>query len=366
MKIAMFFSSDPSSPGGVQEHILNLSRGLENKGHQIDIFGPNGNIYPFKHYHEVGSIITTPVINGNWGNILFSNRNKMSLIKKLNQYDLLHIHEPYTPFLAFDLIKETTVTKITTFHTAWNDGSLINIFNTLIPLFKDFFSGYIKGAIFVSKASYLNWQPLLDKKIKRTVIYNGIDTKIYTTVRKKKRSHRLLFVGRLVPRKGISYLLNAFVELKNKYTDLKLTIIGEGPQKKEVLDFIENNSLKEAIDFVGALYGKDKIKYYQQADIFCAPYTDEAFGITILEALATGLPVCGFNNRAFEEIFSTYPKPSSLVRFQDIKSLIKAIDRLLSNSSFYHHRVSLGLEVAKNYDWQKQVKRTLDFYSQCR
>lgn len=79
---------------------------------------------------------------------------------------------------------------------------------------------------------------------------------------------------------------------------IRLVVLGDGPEKLISEKYVKDNNLSEFVEFKGEKFGKERISFYQNADIFCAPYSDEAFGITILEALACGVPVVGFKKYA--------------------------------------------------------------------
>ena len=136
LKIAMFFSSDPSQAGGVQEHVFNLSKHLRILGHKVDIYGPEKNILPYINYHPISKSITVPIPNGNWANFTIKtiNEDLVTLLKRKN-YDLIHIQEPYIPFINWEVMNESTIPKVATFHTGWDDDSIINFLNPFISLF---------------------------------------------------------------------------------------------------------------------------------------------------------------------------------------------------------------------------------------
>jgi len=128
LKIAMFFSSDPSAAGGIQEHIYNLSKILNEFGHRVDIYGPEKNIFQYTNYNAICKSIKIPVPNGSWSNITVEKKNNKELINKINKknYDIVNIHEPYIPFVGWEIIKKNGSKKVATFHSAWEKNSIIN------------------------------------------------------------------------------------------------------------------------------------------------------------------------------------------------------------------------------------------------
>lgn len=364
LKIAMFFSSDPSQAGGVQEHVLNLSKHLSILGHEIDIYGPEKNIHPYINYYPISKSITVPIPNGNWANFTVKN-SKINLIEmlKLKKYDLIHIQEPYIPFINWEIMNESTIPKVATFHTGWDDDSVISFFNPFISLFKNTFSTNFKGGIFVSKIVKKRWQDLFTKKLHNEIIHNGIEENFLPLNNKKTgKIIKLLFLGRIVSRKGLIYLIKTVNQISKKREDFHLTIVGDGLLRKKLESYVKLHNLHKFVTFTGEIIGEKRIKYYQNADIFCAPYLDEAFGITVLEAAACGLPIVGFNNMAFKEIFKKYPYPKLLVELKNIKKLEKVLLTLMDNKKMRKEISNWCIAESKKYSWKKMAKETEKFY----
>lgn len=364
LKIAMFFSSDPSQAGGVQEHVLNLSKHLSVLGHRIDIYGPERNILPYVNYHPISKSITVPIPNGNWANFTLK-MNKINLINILKQknYDLIHIQEPYIPFINWEVMNETTIPKVATFHTGWDDDSIINFLNPFISLFKNTFSTNFKGGLFVSKIVKKRWQNLFTNNLVSEIIYNGIEKNFIPLDDKKTgKIIKLLFLGRIVSRKGLIYLIKTVNRISKKRHDFHLTIVGDGLLKNKLESYVDLHNLHKFVTFTGEIVGKERIKYYQNSDIFCAPYLDEAFGITVLEASACGLPTVGFNNMAFKEIFRKYPFPKLLVKTKNINKLEKALISLMDNKKMRENISAWCITESKKYSWEKTAEETEKFY----
>jgi len=365
LKIAMIFSSDPSQAGGVQEHIFYLSKELAKLGHKIDIFGPEKNILPYINYHPIAKVVRLPIPNGNWGNITVKNdeKHEVAEIIENGKFDLIHIHEPYIPLINWDIYKNTTAIKVATFHTAWNNDSIINVINPFLILFKESFSTYFKGVIFVSKIVKKRWQYLCEKNISKRIIYNAVDNVAFIPNKnKEKKIIKLLFVGRLVNRKGLRYLLKAIKKIITDEHSIRLVVLGDGPEKLISEKYVKDNNLSEFVEFKGEKFGKERISFYQNADIFCAPYSDEAFGITILEALACGVPVVGFKNESFLEILKGYPYPRLFVDNRNIIELSHALKQLIISSKKRKEIRKWGIEKVKEFNWSNTARQTEEFY----
>lgn len=135
-----------------------------------------------------------------------------------------------------------------------------------------------------------DWHP------KVQVIGNGIDTRNIGIKSSWQKSHRILFLSRVHPKKGIDMLLQAFAELQNDNGPLKgyiLQIAGEGDD--DLLDRLKSLSndlgLGKRVEWLGGIYGEQKWALMREADLFVLPTHSENFGIVVAEALAVGTPV---------------------------------------------------------------------------
>ncbi|MBP3604425.1 MAG: glycosyltransferase [Lachnospiraceae bacterium] len=140
------------------------------------------------------------------------------------------------------------------------------------------------------KESYCNEFKCDADKI--TVIYNGInfcdDEKFVEKEIRTSETIKLLYVGRLVDVKGIQSLLNAVKQLLAEGENIELNVLGDGEDRWKYEDFVRENNIENKIFFRG--YQMDKEPYYRENPIFVYPSVwQEAFGISIVEALAKGL-----------------------------------------------------------------------------
>ena len=107
----------------------------------------------------------------------------------------------------------------------------------------------------------------------------------------RSRPLQLLTVGRMVRLKGHAVLLEAVALLRDRGVPVNLTIVGDGPLRRELEDTVRRHELTTMVTFVGFV-GQDEISaYYDQADVFCLPSLREGLPVVLLEAMAGGLPV---------------------------------------------------------------------------
>lgn len=360
----MLFSYDPSQAGGVQEHVRSLSISLCSLGHHIDTYGPEKNIHNLINYRSIARSIRVPVPNGSWANITVEKNDIKKVVNKFNKekYDIIHFHDPYVPFVGWEIMKKTNSKKIATFHSAWENKSIISFINPFIILFQDTFSASFGGTIFVSKIVQKRWHEISGKNVKQIIIHNAVDKMFIPLKKKASPVLNLLFLGRLVEKKGPKYLLKAFNKIIKKFPNIKLTFVGKGPIQESLKKYVKDKEIADKVIFKGEIIGQKRVKYYQEADIFCAPYSDEAFGLTILEAMSTGTPIVGFKNSAFKEILKGYPYPELLVTSRDEDKLAMALEKIIANKNMREKTSSWLIRESKKHNWENIAKETEEFY----
>jgi phosphatidylinositol alpha-mannosyltransferase len=368
LKIAMFFSSDPASPGGVQEHVYYLAQSLKALGHTVTVFTVDRKdiLLPYPNLKRIGEFteISTPL----GYDLSFVNKKENENYKEIftsKKFDLLHIHDPFMPFLSYELLNVVDLPIVTTYHATWEKDSILDAFSGFIPLFKHILSKKVKGSIFVSQRTKKCWDEIFHNNTRKAVIDNGIDRKLFSFNKKKTgRIINLLFLARIVPKKGLHVLLKALKTILVNNKDIHLSVVGEGPDRKRMMDYVKENKMEKYVSFHGYVKKEDKPKHYQTADIFCAPYINEGFGITLLEAMATGTPIVALKNNAFSEVLKEYPVKSLIVDRKDPKVMAHAIERLIYDAKLRQKIVKWEMKEIKKYDWAKVGKETQDFYYQ--
>lgn len=136
------------------------------------------------------------------------------------------------------------------------------------------------------------------------MIPNGIDI---SEIEKKQnpfneRVKNILFLSRVHPKKGIEILIDSVSKL-NTYK-INITIAGEGEASyiHKLKNYAKEKQVMQFFNFVGGLYGEEKKRVFQNADLFVLPTYSENFGIVIVEALASNIPVITTKGTPWEEL----------------------------------------------------------------
>lgn len=172
----------------------------------------------------------------------------------------------------------------------------------------------------------------------------------------------ILYVGQLIERKGVNYLLKAHEKLSDKH-DVGLVLVGNGNQKQELMKLCKDNAIDNVyfIDFVQ----KDALtQYYAIADVFVLPSTEEVWGLVINEAMACGLPVIstekvGASIDLIEQGVNGYVVPAS-----DSDRLYESLKMILSDSKLKYSMGKASEEIINDFTISHAAKgfvRAIDF-----
>lgn len=176
---------------------------------------------------------------------------------------------------------------------------------------------------------------------KISVIPMGVDfERLYTPGNKSKRTpFKILFVGRLVEKKGLIYLVQALKIVKKLFPSAHLSIIGEGPAESSIKAEVKKLDLIDSVEWLGALPQASLPNHYRQASLFVAPFViatsgdQEGLGLVALEAIACECPVVLGDVDAVKEFYSQSGASVELVNTKDVEALANAIGNAFSNMS---------------------------------
>ena len=202
-----------------------------------------------------------------------------------------------------------------------------------------------------------------------TIIYPGVGADISDGFKLERdpRSPRILFVGRLVRRKGADLLLSAFSTLRTEFPGLRLDIVGDGPELGSLRNLVRSLDLTEFVTFWGALRGQALWEKYAQASLFVMPSREsrddvEGFGTVFLEAGAFRIPSVGTRTGGIPEavIDGTSGK---LVESDDVAGLAAAIGDLLTDRAELERLGRNAQQRALQLTWGVSTDKVLSLLS---
>lgn len=164
------------------------------------------------------------------------------------------------------------------------------------------------------------------------VMPNPVDTDFFTLSPRLKKPFSFFFLGGLDHLKNVHLLLEAFALVAQKIPEACLEIGGEGPLRQELIELIERRGLKERVQFLGRLSRGEVLKAYHRADAFVLSSRQETFGVVLIEALATGIPVIATNCGGPRDIINS---KTGLIADHTPESLSEAMLYVLENRDHY-------------------------------
>lgn len=365
LKVGFVIDTNLDSNDGVQQYVKRLGSWLSAEGHDVQYLTSDSTIKDWSG-GPVHSLARKVTVNFNANRITMPLWPRLRSLKRLleaNDFDILHVQAPYSPLLAQQIINRADrhTAVVGTFHImptnqlqALGTRLLRSIYGRSLKRFDEFIAVSPAAADFAKKT--LGIQP--------AVIPNPVDTKAFlvNTPRPAGPKKRIVFLGRLVERKGAQWLLEAVEVLSKQRDDLEVIIAGGGPLRPRLESYVASHQLQKIVNFTGFIDEADKPALLHSADVasFPAMY-GEAFGIVLIEAMAAGAGVVlAGDNPGYRSVLGQQPK--MLIESRDIQGFAARLEELLDNSGLTSklHAWQNG-QIAK-YDTSTVGKATLEVY----
>jgi len=368
MKIALVSPYDFSHPGGVTEHIVHLVPELRRRGAEVKLMAPAsgelpGDIEEGEDFYRIGRAFPIPA-NGSVARITLSFHlsRHISRILEREKFDLIHYHEPLMPALPLTVLRASHTCNVGTFHAYAKSSYAYYYSQRLLRRYHR----KLHGRIAVSDPAREFVGHYFPAQY--TVVPNGVDLDRFRPGLEPLPQFsdgkvNLLFVGRLEKRKGLGILLRAYIALKQRLPELRLIVVGDGRMREGYEEYIERNRIPDVV-MAGYVNPEELPRYHASAHIFCAPNTGkESFGIVLLEAMASGLPVVATDIPGFVQVVAP-GRQGMLVRRDDPISLASALNLLVLDPELRRRMAAAGRATALKYSWDSVVDRIVSVYEE--
>jgi glycosyltransferase involved in cell wall biosynthesis len=351
---------------GIERHIENISKylALNNcKVRVITTFWNGGNSYDIKDGIEIFRVKDATLYLGRAAGLAELNYLSFSLTSILKSLELdsdVLLLNNQSPFSFLSNAK----LKVGLAHHVDYIKNFKDIF--VIP-FADLYSKMTKIDYIIAPSYFTKKQIIETFKIpseKIEVIHEGVDTTKFNPNNKPifrdkfKSQYVILFVGALVKTKNVDKLIRVFNYVQ-KRIDTSLVIVGEGPEKSNLMKIVKELNLTNKVFFEGFVKDEDLPYYYSSCDIFASCSIIEGFGLIFLEAMASGKPVVAFNITSIPEVVGN---GGIIVKNFDLKEMAEKIIELLSNKEVYEEYSRKAREIAINHDWNIIARKYLNFF----
>ncbi|MGH2347461.1 MAG: glycosyltransferase, partial [Chloroflexota bacterium] len=245
--------------------------------------------------------------------------------------DLVHLHFPYPVGEVAALLAVPQVPTIITYQSdIVRQRALLVLYG---PLLRRVLSR--ASAIIATSEAYLEGSPWLAANRDRCVIIPlGIDVTPFLGVTPRGDGRTILFVGRFRYYKGLHYLIDAMTEVQ----DARLLLVGSGGQERELRAQVERLRIGDRVEFLGNVSDADLPAVYGRADLFVLPACErsEAFGLVLVEAAASGLPLISTELGTGTSYVNLHKETGLVVPPRDAPALTGAIRDLLADPETRH------------------------------
>ena len=378
LRIGLFTDTYAPQVNGVSVSLQMISEGLKKRGHQVTIFAPK-----FPGYKDdepnVMRLPSLKYLNNPpiYVAVLGTPRSTWKLTRE--HFDVLHAHSPASVgLLAYLTASTKRLPLIYTYHTSITDYTHYIKFIGGTGLIKRAASWFSKAStdlgdqIVVPSPKFQRL--LITQKVKQpiTVIPNGIDLSMFKTAKNPGALRNrlgisadapiLLTVGRMDPEKRLEFIVEAFDLIADRVPNAHLVFAGDGGSRKSVEEKASATRASDRIHFLGMVNRAELPDIFHDASVFVSASTTEVHPISVIEAIASGLPLVAVQDEAFEGMLDDgmngYAVPLDVKKYADVLAdLLPDRERL---KRFCAHSMMLS----EKYSIEAQVKALEKLYTE--
>lgn len=386
MRVGIFTESYPPLVNGVSTSILMLEHALTKLGHEVFIITVSDNKKDYVLENN-GHILRLPSVNlANCYDYKMTSVypiKAVNMIKKMN-LDVIHSNVEFTVGIFARVVSEQlSIPLVHTYHTNWEDYThyitknkkiLDDICKKLLKYLVVFFEDKTVTELIVPSNKIYN---LFKDKYKFTknihIIQTGIETsKFYKenfnqkdidSLKKKlgikKKDFVVMTVSRLAKEKSVDRIINNHKELVKKYSNMKLLIVGDGPDIDKLKDEAKSLGVSDSVIFTGKVPLSDIPIYYQLGNVFVTASKSETQGLTVVEAISSSLPVVAVKDDSF--VNSVIEDFNGFV-FTDDEKYINSISKLYDDKELYNRLSNQSRLLSEDFSSEYFALKVLKVY----
>ena len=384
MRIGLFTDTYPPYINGVSTSVCMLKHALEKKGHQVFVVTVNNDSLKY-NCEENDTVIRIPGIPIGIYDYRLTGVYPLratNIIKKWN-LDIIHSHTEFgVGTFARIIAKQLDIPLVHTYHTMYEDyvhyithGYFDRSSKKIVEYLTLFYCDKTANELIVpTKKTYDLFKEKYEVDRNVHIVPTGIeierfykenvDKKKVTTLKKDlmilKDDFVIVFVGRIAQEKNIVFLIEAQKEIIKKNENIKLIIIGDGPDIDEYKKLVKKYKLGDNVVFTGKVPWDQVPCYYQLADVFATASTSETQGLTVIEAMAGGVaPLCiddeSFRNVVIDGLNGCI--------FKNKKEYIKIVNDLYNDSTKLKNLSKQARLNAERHSSKYYAEGVLDVYN---
>ena len=370
LRIGLFTDTYAPQVNGVSISLQLVSEELQRRGHQVTIFAPRIPGY-LDDQPGVVRLPSLKYLNNPplYVAVLGTPRSTWSLTRK--HFDVLHAHSPVTVgLLAYLTASTKNLPLIYTYHTSITDYTHYLKFiggTALIRHAARWFSATstnLGEQIVVPSPKF--YRLLLEQKVTRPIhiIPNGIDLTAFAAKKNigkfraklgvKADAPILLSVGRIAPEKRLDFLIDAFTRIADQFPEARLVFAGDGSSLEDLKAHAAATKFNDRIHFLGMVDRAELPDILHDATVFLSASTTEVHPISVIEAIASGLPMLAVQDEAFENMIEN--DANGYLVPLDVEAFANTLSDLLRDSNKLERFSRKSSELSRKFSIEGQVQ----------
>ena len=290
MKIGFFTTTYYPTPDGVSHYLRDVKHEMEEMGHEVHVFSFNGD----RNEKNVHIPVTVPFPVYPQYNMPV-NPFPMYLYKMASKvdFDVIHIHDPFMGSIGYRLARAKKIPVFATFHTDFvnmKESLKMPMKETLFRISWRYNSYLYRRCDLVLAPSFKTLEYLQETGIRNSrELPLFVDTWKFNTCKRTMDPFIVQYLGRITRDKGVFRILDVAEQLHGDRR-FRFVIAGTGPETETLQKEAKNRNLLENLEFTGYVDEPKKLRLLSDANLFMYPSETDTFGISVLEALSSGLP----------------------------------------------------------------------------
>ena len=370
MRVAIFTGNYNHIRDGVSLTLNRLVDFLQRNNVEVLVFGPT---IPKPAFEHNGTLIAVPSIQmpgrPEYRITTGFPKEARERLEAFNP-DLIHLATPdILGIKALRWAEKNDVALVSSYHTHFSSylkHYKLSIFVPFLWKFLSWFYGKCRQVYVPSKSMA---EILVEKNIRANlkIWERGINSELFNPEKRSMEWRRkqeiddndivVTFVSRLVWKKNLRIFADIVNRLKDKYSNVKAMVVGEGPAQEEMMELLPN-----AI-FTGFLKGDELATAYASSDIFFFPSDTETFGNVTLEAMASGLPAVVANATGSKSLVD-HGENGFRAAVEKSDKFFTLIEKLITDQDLREQMSKASLEKSKKYSWESINGKLLGYYKE--
>ena len=373
MRIGMMADAYKPHVSGITNYISLTKRFLEKAGYEVYVFTFGGGDYQ----DDESNIIRTrgmPLVDTG---LYFSARHSSQAQKLLRNMDLIHVHHPFTSGqLAIRYCRAQGIPLIFTNHTRYD--LYAHAYLPMVPdalgdaFLRAYLPSFCKACDLVIAPSPGLKDVLINLGVEASieVIPNGVDIKPFQSVEGsiprnelgfKEEDIILTYMGRIGPEKNLPFLLRAFAGIAGAYDNVGLLIIGDGADRENLEDRVRIMGISDRVHFTGMIPYPDLPAYMSVADAFVTASVTEVHPLSVIEAMASGLPVVGIQSPGVGDTIDD-GVTGFLAPEEDLAAFTAKLSRMVTDHEARQKMSQQAIDTSKIYSIENTTQIMIDRY----